>query len=572
MASHDERLTFPDEPRADLDRALSDLVDRAQDVLATQGRLRALLRANLAVVEHLELPVVLERIIEAAVELVGSEYGALGVIAPGGGLEQFIHVGIPPEQARIIGHLPEGHGLLGALIDDPRPIRLEHLHDDPRSSGFPAGHPAMESFLGVPIRVRDEVYGNLYLSNQSSGAFSREDEQLVESLAASAGFAIDNARLFAETRRRQAWSAASAEITAAMLSINQSDSLSTIVNRVLVLAESDLVCMILPGPTEGTLVVEVARGQGETELTGRIFPAAGSLAASVLEGKQPRLVGDGGADAQVFAIENALGPMMAVPLISAGRAEGVLLVARVAGGLRFTPADLEMTADFAGQASLAVQLARARASEQRMLLLEDRGRIARDLHDHVIQQLFGTGLELQSVAGSIESPMERERILQAVTNLDAAVTQIRTVIFALSPRQDTRDSVRHRILDLANDLAPGLQKSPTVSFTGPVDLVVTGTLADDVVAVAREALANAAKHANAGQTGVTLDIVDGTIRLVISDNGGGITDTSRRSGLANLEERATARGGSFTVSTGPEGTSVDWSVPIDGSDDGTDAA
>jgi signal transduction histidine kinase len=556
VASQDERLTFPDEPRADLDRALSELVDRAQDVLATQGRLRALLRANLAVVEHLELPVVLERIIQAAVELVGSEYGALGVIAPGGGLEQFIHVGIPPEQARIIGHLPEGHGLLGALIDDPRPIRLEHLHEDSRSSGFPAGHPAMESFLGVPIRVRDEVYGNLYLSNQSSGAFSREDEQLVESLAASAGFAIDNARLFAETRRRQAWSAASAEITAAMLSFNQSDSLSTIVNRVLVLAESDLVCMILPGPTEGTLVVEVARGQGENELTGRIFPAAGSLAASVFEGKQPRLVGDGGADAQV----------------SAGRAEGVLLVARVAGGLRFTPADLEMTADFAGQASLAVQLARARASEQRMLLLEDRGRIARDLHDHVIQQLFGTGLELQSVAGSIESPMERERILQAVTNLDAAVTQIRTVIFALSPRQDTRDSVRHRILDLANDLTPGLQKSPTVSFTGPVDLVVTGTLADDVVAVVREALANAAKHANADQTGVTLDIVDGTIRLVISDNGGGISDSSRRSGLANLEERATARGGSFTVNTGPAGTSVDWRVPIDGSDDGTDAA
>jgi signal transduction histidine kinase len=190
----------------------------------------------------------------------------------------------------------------------------------------------------------------------------------------------------------------------------------------------------------------------------------------------------------------------------------------------------------------------------------------------MIQQLFGTGLELQSVAGSIESPMERERILQAVTNLDAAVTQIRTVIFALSPRQDTRDSVRHRILDLANDLTPGLQKSPTVSFTGPVDLVVTGTLADDVVAVVREALANAAKHANADQTGVTLDIVDGTIRLVISDNGGGISDSSRRSGLANLEERATARGGSFTVNTGPAGTSVDWRVPIDGSDDGTDAA
>ena len=573
MASDDEPLTFPDESRAELDRALSELVDRAQDVLATQGRLRALLRANLAVVEHLELPVVLERIVHAAVDLVGSEYGALGVIAPGGSLEQFIYVGIPPEQALVIGHLPEGHGLLGALIDEPRPIRLEHLHDDSRSSGFPAGHPAMESFLGVPIRVRDVVYGNLYLSNQASGAFSREDEQLVESLAASAGFAIDNARLFAETRRRQAWSAASAEITAAMLSSDQSDSLSTLVSRVLVLAESDLVCMILPGSTAGTLVVEIARGDGEADLVGRSFPSAGTLAGSVLEGKHPRLVGGGSPDSELFSTERPLGPMMAVPLISSGRAEGVLLVARMAGGLCFAPSDLEMAADFAGQASLAMQLARARASEQRMLLLEDRGRIARDLHDHVIQQLFGTGLELQSVAGSIESSVERERILQSVSHLDSAVTQIRTVIFALSAREDTRDSVRHRIIDLANDIASGLQKSPTVAFTGPVDLVVAGGLADDVVAVTREALSNVAKHANAEQTGVTLDVGDGMIHLVISDNGGGITDTSRRSGLANIEARAIARGGSFVVDSSADGTRLDWSVPIDSSDeDGTEAS
>ncbi len=564
MASHDEALSFPDEPRAELDRALGDLVDRAQDVLATQGRLRALLRANLAVVEHLELPVVLERIVRAAVELVGSQYGALGVIAPSGaGLEQFIHVGIPPQQATIIGHLPEGHGLLGALIDDPRPIRLEHLHDDPRSSGFPAGHPAMESFLGVPIRVRDVVYGNLYLSNQASGAFSLEDEQLVESLAASAGFAIDNARLFAETRRRQAWSAASAEITAAMLSSDRSDSLSTLVSRVLVLAESDLVCMILPGAAPGTVVVEIARGDGEAELVGRTFPSAGTLAESVLEGKQPRLIRDAGADSDLFSPERKLGPMMAVPLIAAGRAEGVLLVARLADGLHFTASDLEMAADFAGQASLAMQLARARASEQRMLLLEDRGRIARDLHDHVIQQLFGTGLELQNIAGSIESPVERERILRSVANLDTAVTEIRTVIFALSAHQNPRDSVRHRIIDLANDLASRLRKSPRVTFSGPVDLMVTGDLAEDVVAVIREGLSNAARHAGADQTGVTLDVLDGMVHLAIVDDGGGITDPSRRSGLANLEARATARGGTFVVDTGARGTRLLWSVPID---------
>ncbi len=564
MASKDEGLNFPDAPRAGLDRALADLVDRAQDVLATQGRLRALLRANLAVAEHLELPVVLERIVEAAVELVGSEYGALGVIAPSGGLEQFIHVGIPLEQAKAIGHLPEGHGLLGALIDDPRPIRLEHLHDDPRSSGFPPRHPAMESFLGVPIRVRDEVYGNLYLSNQASRSFSREDEQLVEALAASAGYAIDNARLFAETRRRQAWSAASAEITAAMLSSERSDALSTLVDRVLGLAEADLVCVILPGSAAGTLVVELARGYGDHDLVARTFPAAGTLAQSVLEGKQPRLVGDGSPDSDLFSTGRHLGPMMAVPLLAAGRAEGVLLVARMSEGQRFAPADLEMAADFAGQASLSMQLARARASEQRMLLLEDRGRIARDLHDHVIQQLFGTGLELQNIAGATESPADRERILRAVANLDTAVTQIRTVIFALSARDDTRPSVRHRIIDLANDVSSGLQRSPTVAFSGPVDLVVTGDLAEDVVAVAREGLSNAARHAHAEQTGVTLDVAGGMVHLAIFDNGGGLTEPSRRSGLANLEVRATARGGSFTIETSIAGTRLDWTVPIDG--------
>lgn len=255
--------------------------------------------------------------------------------------------------------------------------------------------------------------------------------------------------------------------------------------------------------------------------------------------------------------------MMAFPLIASGKAEGVLLVARVAGGMRFDPSDLEMAADFAGQASLAMQLTRARASEERMLLLEDRGRIARDLHDHVIQQLFGTGLELQSVAGSIESPIERERILHSVATLDAAVTQIRTVIFALSASHSSQDSVRHRILDLANDLTPGPQKSPTVGFSGPVDLVVTGDLADDVVAVTREALANAVKHAHADQMDVSLDVIDGMIRLVVTDNGRGITNTTRRSGLANLHARADARGGSFDVASGRDGTRLSWSVPIE---------
>ena len=192
-------LSFPDHPRSELDRALQDVVERAGEVMRTQGRLRALLRASQAVVEPIELPAVLERIVHAAVELVDAEYGALGVVAPEGGLEEFIHVGMAPEVVAAIGHLPDGRGMLGALIDDPRPIRLHHLGEDPRSVGFPRDIPPMDGFLGVPIRVRDEVFGNLYLSNPRAAEFDREDEQLVTALAATAGFAIANARLFDET-------------------------------------------------------------------------------------------------------------------------------------------------------------------------------------------------------------------------------------------------------------------------------------------------------------------------------------------------------------------------------------
>jgi transcriptional regulator with GAF, ATPase, and Fis domain len=211
-------LTFPDGPRLELDALLGQLVDRAQEVMATQGRLRGLLHANQMIISGLGLPAVLRRIVEAARELVGARYAALGVIAADGHLAEFVHVGIPDEAVARIGHLPQGKGLLGALIDDPHPIRLSTLDTDPRSSGFSAGHPPMGSFLGVPIRVRDEVFGNLYLTESTTGQFSAEDEQLVTALAATAGMAIDNARLLETAQARQDWLRASAAITSRLLS------------------------------------------------------------------------------------------------------------------------------------------------------------------------------------------------------------------------------------------------------------------------------------------------------------------------------------------------------------------
>ena len=550
-------FTFPDDARGELDRALSDLMTRAQDVLATQGRLRALLRANQAVIEHIDLPVVLRRIVEAGVELVGAQYGALGVISPDGGLEQFIHVGMPDELATAIGHLPEGHGLLGALIEDPHAIRIPELADDPRSAGFPAHHPPMHSFLGVPIRVRDEVYGNLYLSNQASGEFSDEDESLITALAATAGIAIENARLFAETHRRQAWVAASAEITAALLSSDQLDVVSTLATRVLALADADVVWVLQATDHPGFMRVETARGIDEQEIQGSRIPVAGSL----LDGREPRLI-DGSVDVQL-SDDRALGPVMAVPLVSLGRTTGVLLVGRLRQAPQFRQADLELAADFAGQASVAMELASARSDRERVALLEDRGRIARDLHDHVIQQLFAAGMELQTVAG-VTSPEIAARLTQTVADIDASISHIRTVVFALSrPTADRNATVRHVIIDLANEVAPRLARTPNVSFSGPVDLVITGDLADDVIAVVREALMNIVKHASADNSSVELAVTDDEVQLHITDDGNGARGATRRSGVANLEQRADQRGGSMTFTSTDAGTRLSWIVPID---------
>jgi signal transduction histidine kinase len=557
-------FTFPDEPRGELDLALDNLVARARDVLKIQGRLRSLLKANQAIIEHLDLPVVLERIVTAAVELVGARYGALGVVAEDGTLEQFINVGMTPEEVAVIGHLPEGHGLLGAVIENPHPIRLENLSDDPRSVGFPTGHPPMGAFLGVPVRVRDEVYGNLYLSNRDSTPFSAEDEQLVVALAATAGVAIENARLFAETRRRQAWSAASAEFTSNLLAPENGSAIGSLADRILELSDADLVWIMLQGDDPSELVIDTARGLDAVAMQDFAVAVDGSLALAVLESGQPSRVDDGVEVRLALSDGRSLGPAMAVPITTAGLVQGVLLVSRMPGGRRFTPSDLEMAADFADQASVAMELEAARADRQRMVVFEDRGRIARDLHDHVIQQLFGTGLELQSIAGSLPMGPESDRILQSVTNLDASISQIRTIIFALSAHsEDVRVTVRHSIIDLANELASALDSTPTVTFSGPVDLIVTGDLADDVLAVAREALVNIVKHAEATRASVVLSVRGGAVHLEIADDGRGLTGTSRRSGVANLEERAVRRGGTFALESDSAGTRLIWQVPYE---------
>jgi signal transduction histidine kinase/uncharacterized protein YqgV (UPF0045/DUF77 family) len=550
-------IAFPDGPRSELERTIGDLVDRAQEVLNTQGRLRNLLQANRIVVEELELEQVLRKIAEAAVALVDAQYGALGVIAPDGHLEQFIHVGMPPQQADAIGHLPDGHGLLGAVIDERRPIRLDHLSGDPRSAGFPEHHPEMDGFLGVPIRVRDEVYGNLYLTNRVGGAFSQEDEELIVALAATAGIAIDNARLFDETRRRQRWSAALAEVTSALLSGASDDVLGVVADRVASVIDADLVCVVIP-VDEQTLLIDTARGDGSAELLGRRYASADSLVSAALDSGQV-VSSEAQATRPPFADQPTQGPTVAIPLLAFGRPLGALTISRAEGSAGFTPAELEMAADFAVQASVGIELARGRADRQRLELVEDRNRIARDLHDHVIQRLFGSGMSLQAIASTAPGATGAA-IAQQVDAIDTAISEIRTAVFALTSRSATEPALRHRVLDVVAESSPGLENSPRLTFGGAVDLLVDGDLADDVVAVVREGLSNVARHAAATTADVSIVVDDQRVVVTIDDDGTGVPKgAGRSSGTANLRERAARHGGEFQLK-GREGggTRLKW--------------
>ncbi|HEY8281960.1 MAG TPA: GAF domain-containing protein [Leifsonia sp.] len=555
----DEPITFPDAPRAELDRTLSDLVDQARKVLDTQGRLRALVRANRAVVSHLELPVVLRTIVEAAVELVGARYGALGVIAEGGGLEQFIHVGMSADQVAEIGHLPEGHGLLGALIDDPRPIRIDSIASDPRSAGFPSAHPPMTAFLGVPIAVRDTVYGNLYLTEPASGGFTDDDEQLVRALAANAGFAIDNARLFAETAARQAWSAATAEMTATLQGTDTGEALEELTAHVARLTGAHLACVLEPDAKNRFVRLAVASGEVAAGLP-TDFPLSDGQLRSVLEGSQASRVED---LAPSLPFDSPLlGPALLVPFESEDSRRSVLLAARRAGAMPFTAFDLERTAAFTRQAAIAIELAATRADRQRMLLLEDRARIARDLHDHVIQQLFGAGMELQSIESSVGPGPVSAQLDATVKILDDAIASIRTIIFALSRTGDDEDSLRHRLLDIVSEVGASLPEPATVSFSGPVDVVSERALADDIAAFVREGLTNVVRHAHAATASVVVKASADEITVAIADDGRGIGDTTRRSGLHNIAERARIRLGDLTVDSSTAGTQVSLRLPV----------
>lgn len=562
----DDSLRFTEGPRLDLDDALTSLLAQAEKVRHTQDRLRALLGATQSVVEAIDLPALLRRIVEAAVALVDAEYGALGVIAPERDLlEEFIFVGLDHDEASRIGHLPQGHGLLGALISDPRPIRLPDMSSDDRAAGFPRHHPAMTSFLGVPVRIRNEVFGNLYLTNRREGDFSEEDERLITALATTAGFAIDNARLLAAARTRERWMAAAAELSSSLLSSPPSTAFDLIASRIYELPGVDKATVLLADEDSPRLQVVAARGSDEAELRGRVVDAESVCAgpALALTGKVAVVV-PAGVDTDILRITgpDGTGPALVVPMRTKSRLWGTVCIARQPGARRFTPAEVDSAGDFVSRATIALELAVAQEESQRAMLAEDRSRIARDLHDHVIQQLFGTGLSLQATTASLPPGADADRINDAVEQLDDAISQIRTVVFALSRREET--TVRHQIIDVVAGISASMKRPPAIRFTGPVDHMITGDLVPEIVGVARELLSNAVRHARADTISLEVAVERTFAVVVVTDDGIGVHETRRRSGLENLEHRAQRRGGTFTVDSAAGGTTATWRVPLPG--------
>lgn len=522
---------------------------------STQPQLRRLLEANRLAVEHLDLTLALRQIIEAAVDLVGSAYGAIGVLGRHGKLDQFIHTGMDAETVARIGPSPDGLGLLGALIQDPRPVRLGVMSDDARSVGVPAHHPPITSFLGVPLEVRDEIYGHLYLADPRAGAFSVDDQILVEALATTAGVAIAHARLFEESTRREQWTAATTEITHELLTNDDVDALQLVADRVLDLAGASRVMVVLTHGVDGPdadLVVDRAAGADAAGVVGTSLLPGDTLVRRSLATRRPQLAEE---------LDEGLGPAMAVPLLADSGVRGSLFVLRDAGAPQFTEFDLDVAASLAGHAALALDRSDAREARAHLRTLEDRDRIARDLHDHVVQRLFAAGLNIQSVCSALGEGDAADRLGAQVDEIDATIRQIRTTIFALNTGGS--DGLRSQVLAVASATVVLLPGPPEVTFHGPVDLLVPPALHADVCAVVREALTNVGRHAEARRVEVVVGASPAELSIEVLDDGRGLRGDVVLSGLANLRHRAADLGGTFELTGRPgPGTRLRWSVPL----------
>jgi signal transduction histidine kinase len=563
--------------RARLDELLQEVLERVGEVLDSQDRLRGLLDAVVALAGDLSLDSVLQRIVTTASELVGARFGALGVLAVAGAeddrrLREFVTYGLTAQEREQIGDLPRGHGLLGLIIDQPEPVRLDVIAEHPTSYGFPPGHPPMNTFLGVPIRIRGRVFGNLYLTEKRGGAsFTVEDQQIVVALAAAAGVVIETARLYEEAARRQRWLEAAAEITAAMLGeVGRDEALQLVADRAAEVADADLAVVLLRDVESGGFVVEVLAGGDHGDLVGSEWSGSVGVLGKVMDSGSRVVVSD--LAAEPSALDGAaalpptfpdLGPVVAVPLCAEGGVIGVLCLGW--DRLReqaFLDVDTALPVAFAEQTALALQVASARENKALLAVFEDRDRIGRDLHDLVIQRLFAIGLTLENAARMAVRPEVQERVTAAVDDIDHTIKDIRRSIFELGAGRGSLVELRTELGRVVDEQSVMLGFRPDLTTEGPVDSAVPTGVRTELLAVLREGLSNAARHAKATSVEVLLR-AGAELELTVTDDGRGIEEGVATSGIHNMLERAEALGGTSEVLRRPEGgTVLRWSVPL----------
>jgi signal transduction histidine kinase len=546
-----------------LQELLVEVQDRVEQIVKGRDRLDGLVEAMLVVTSGLELAATLRTIVHTAIKLVDARYGALGVRGHDHELTEFIYEGIDEETRQLIGPLPDGRGVLGVLIDEPTPIRLDHIFQHPASVGFPPNHPPMSSFLGVPVRIRDEVYGNLYLTEKVGGqAFSEDDEVLAQALAAAAGIAIDNARLYEQSQARQAWIESTRDIGTELLSgADPTAAYRLIAEEALKLTGAEIALVAVPadGDVQASdvadlLVVETAGASGP--VANLIVVAGTSIGQAFLDGTPRRF------DSMHIAADgiDSAGPALVLPLRTADTVAGVVVTLRPDRATSFSSEQLTMMAAFTDQAALAWQLAATQRRIRELDVLADRDRIARDLHDHVIQRLFAVGLSLQGTIPRTKSAEVQQRLSDSVDDLQGVIHEIRTAIFDLHGTAPGKTRLRQRLDEAVAQFA-GAELRTTVQFVGPLS-VIDGPLADHAEAVVREAISNAVRHAAARTLSLTVT-VENDLCIEVVDDGSGIVGDITGSGLTNLRQRAQEVGGEFAIEAAAGGgTMLRWSAPL----------
>lgn len=536
-----------------------------------RDRKDVLLEAGLTLASELSLSIVLQRIVDLAAQVTDARYGAMGVIGARGSLVEFVTTGISARERRQIGALPQGHGILGLLIQDPRPIRIQNIAEHKKSVGFPAHHPAMRSFLGAPVQAMGRVYGNIYLAEKrSADEFSEEDQELLVGLATQAGVAIANASMYEEIRSRERWLDALRDITNQVLSgADRRSLLEKVAEHALELASADVATIITESETPGELVVAASVGARSRELLGQTMPADQSISGEVMSSRRSLVLADLSADPRAFQPIVRLGrhgPGLFVPLRVPGGATGTLMVANLRGRRPFDESTRRIVESFTDQASVALEFEKAQADLRRLGLMEERERIAKELHDGIIQSLFAVGMNLQGTA-ILGSPETAGRIESSVEELDKVIRDLRNYIFGLRP-----GILADRQLDQAlRVLGQDLESRSQITVKVEVDAALAAALSPrstDIVQLTREALSNVSRHARASKVNVSLGRQGSTAVLAIEDDGIGFDtdDGTVGNGLRNMRERAAGFGATIAISSvAGKGTRLSVQFPIRGS-------